>query len=294
VRSLACGAATRRESLVTVAYVRKAIVALVVLAVAIASIAANARPANADRVDRVVRDDTTGFAVAVPSGWRTDFATDPNFVGAWVGSRYVEDEDEAGCSGGDYRIVSLQVSEDEDAMGHTAGFGPRPQRFTSASGGGVVSGYDDQICSMRNQAISFLDHGRALRASVTVGRDASKRRIAEAYSVLDSLKVTAPGPSPWVAFCDAARHLDLTMLDIASQPGFGAQVEAMASAAPERPLVRSLKAVRPVITNPSVTTDELRAVERDLDSVGGALSRHCDMPQSIFSVLLRSRLAQGR
>jgi hypothetical protein len=234
---------------------------------------------------RSVSDSRTGLATVVPAGWHTTFDIEPHQFDAWFGTRLITDEDIAGCAGRDFTLVRVNVIErSEPPAGQS--FVRRPAHFTDRDGSGVTSGYADQACESRGQYIGFTDHGRTFSAFLTFGRDASARRTRQAYAILDSLKVTKPPPSSWAAFCDAAKQTDLSRTDLASEPRFAAQLDALRRTSPSQTVARAIRTSVPVVTNPSASRDQVLAVEDDLRTIGTALMKHCGVSPANFFLWL--------
>ena len=80
-----------------------------------------------------------------------------------------------------------------------------------------------------------------MRASISYGPKAAKQRVNEAYKLLNSLRVTEPGPSPWARFCRVAAGVDMTRLDVVTDPSFPSVVDSMRKASPDQAVAQSLK-----------------------------------------------------
>ena len=130
------------------------------------------------------------MSAELPDGW-TLYKEHPDFS-IYVGdSPYVDENCDSPTDYTHMNVEVRQLNADNRPIGLV---GARPTKFGASVGTGVSSGGADLRCGSRSQAIAFTDHGQAIQANLVFGRDASERRVAQAYSILDSLHVDGSTP----------------------------------------------------------------------------------------------------
>jgi hypothetical protein len=127
-----------------------------------------------------------GVSAQMPEGWQQR-STDPKQLAAFTQDWFIDEN----CGAKkDYTTARVDVTPDP-------GFGPtpipRPKHFNATQGTGVQTGevYADIPCGSTSTSITFIDHGKTWKATVSLGRDTPKKQRVQAYRILDSFRVTS-------------------------------------------------------------------------------------------------------
>jgi hypothetical protein len=125
-----------------------------------------------------------GISAQVPNGWHQR-SVDPTQLAVFTQTWFIDEN----CGAKkDYTTARVDLTPDP-------GFGPapipRPEHFNATQGTGVQTGeeFADIPCGSTSQSITFTDHGKTWKANVSFGRDTAKKRRAEAFRILDSLRL---------------------------------------------------------------------------------------------------------
>jgi hypothetical protein len=158
----------------------------VVLVVALACVASCSGDASDPNAQHRVRSDPMRASVTVPRTWETEQGTLASpYIKAWHDKYFV---DETCGHRADFTAAGVLI-EPEGAGAPTDTFPPRPKVITDTSGTGLVSGSSDLSCGQRAQFVEFTDGARHFRVSIFLGRDATRKTIAQAYAIVNSLRV---------------------------------------------------------------------------------------------------------
>jgi hypothetical protein len=128
--------------------------------------------------------------VVLPDGWKHD-AQDPGpvrLLTAWTRAKFPSID----CQEGPQLDVRLQI-EDVTSSTRSGSLEYKPRRFDydSKSGTGIPSESGDEFnCGERAQGIGFTQNGRDYAVSVFVAAHPNKQHLAEAYQILNSMKLT--------------------------------------------------------------------------------------------------------
>ena len=106
------------------------------------------------------------------------------WLSVYLGEQTISDD----CPDGVDTTVWVTVGNSQAGVATVA----RPEPFDSSTG---IKGTDEQFadveCSgMTSQFVQFTDGGKTLAASLLYGKDVSPTHLAEAYGILNSVKVT--------------------------------------------------------------------------------------------------------
>jgi hypothetical protein len=168
-------------------------------------------------VTRAYRDETNGFSLKLPSGWRAlRPAANPTGPQNLVDVRSPEGQTPGlvtrcrpstvhGVSGG---AIWIGLNEERYTTGPIPGrpetFAPQPGQYDPALAAlGPIT--TPPGCPSPTQILfDFIDHQRKFQFEIVAGPNASRARLTEAYGILDSLRVETPAqlhrsPSPTVS-----------------------------------------------------------------------------------------------
>jgi hypothetical protein len=168
--------------------------AVLLVPVAVASCSSGSSDSkSAAQSSRRVTSSPMHTSVIVPRSWSVDrpglgYAAAPS-IRTWFEKYFV---DESCASRADFTAVGVLIEPGSTGAPNGA-FPQRPKVVTRTSGTGVVSGGSDLACGQRAQFVQFTDNGRQFRVSIFLGKNATKQATAQAYEVVNSLKVES-GP----------------------------------------------------------------------------------------------------
>jgi hypothetical protein len=122
----------------------------------------------------------------VPKGWTAQTVDSAGTLSVFYGDKFIPEACDTSRA-----FTHVGVSIQLSATDTDAGYVKRPARFGPGSGGGLSHGFADQPCESSSQLLRIIDHGRRLHVYADFGSRASDRRRAEAYTILNSLRVNS-------------------------------------------------------------------------------------------------------
>ena len=138
------------------------------------------------------------LSAMVPPGWKTtDLDTAKPTFSLSVRSKANPTHDDCGRAAG-LRVVSMLtvsgVTADHPDQGDRMAateltYPPRPSNFGPRTGSGIRQFTPDEDCGEHHQTIRFTDHGRRFVAQFDLAADDPVQRRADAYEILNSLKI---------------------------------------------------------------------------------------------------------
>ena len=125
--------------------------------------------------------------VSMPAGWKAE-SFGVRVLTAWDEAKFRSID----CEEGAQLDVRLQI-DDVTSSPHSTSLDYKPRRFDydSKSGTGIPSVSGDEFnCGERAQGIGFTQNGREYAVTVFVAADVNEQRLAEAYQMLNSAKLS--------------------------------------------------------------------------------------------------------